>query len=107
MNANKEHVRIFETTHWLPSYTLYATLANGIASGGLYNTTQSHVLHTFLSFRQGGWEPEPSAPDTDPESDCQCQLLVSSASPLGLQLCRAQCAQSILASLWHYFFTRI
>lgn len=31
-------------------------------------------------------EPEPSAPDTDPESDCQCQLLVSSAAPLGLQL---------------------
>lgn len=31
-------------------------------------------------------EPEPSAPDTDPESDCQCQLLVSSAAPLRLQL---------------------
>lgn len=66
--------------------TLYFTLANGVASGWLYNTSQSHVLQTFLSFRQGGWEPEPSAPDTDPESDCQCQLLVSSAAPLRLQL---------------------
>lgn len=46
---------------------------------------QPCVLQTFLSFRQGGWEPEPSAPDTDPESDCQCQLLVSIAAPLRLQ----------------------
>lgn len=57
--------------------------------------------------RRGGWEPEPSAPDSDPESDCQCQLLVSSTAPLGLQLWKAQCAQSIFASLWHFFFPRI
>lgn len=65
---------------------LYITLANGVAFGWLYKTSQFRVLKTFPSFRQGGWEPEPSAPDTDPESDCQCQLLVSSAAPLRLQL---------------------
>lgn len=78
-----------------------------MASGWLYNTSQSHVLQKFLPFRQRGWEPEPSAPDTDPESDCQCQLLVSCAVPLRLQLWKAQCAQSILVSLWQFFFTRI